>query len=103
MTIKEALDKVENYNELAEVLRNYQICLEVTYDKHFCERFYNYRQFRTWVRREILDEIAKQILAYKDWDFGKEANFRTGNNWFEADCTMEINIYETNLRVWEHQ
>lgn len=102
MTIKEALKKVESYNELAEILRNRKIVLEFGYDTHFSETFYSYKQFRAWLKKEIITEIATEILDFDNFEFGKEFNFTYQDPIFPAlvSTTVEINIYETNFSVY---
>ena len=79
MKIKEMFKKVEGYNELAEVIGTEKahiwfadkICESITDG----ESFTDYNEFRKYVRREYLKDIADFILNSDEWEMNGEVEY----------------------------
>lgn len=72
MTLKQMFQKMENYNEVAEMMgaQKARICFS---DNTLCvsmfERFSSYSDLRKYINREYFKNIADQILKSSDWEF----------------------------------
>ena len=73
MTVKELFAKVAAYNELAELMHATKAKINF-YDGmcHYGETFESFKDFRKWLKKNYIDEVADQILKLTDVEFDKE-------------------------------
>ncbi len=99
MTLKKLFEKVNNYNEVAEMMNTrkaqiYFYSCESEF-KNFCfgEHFKTYEDLRKWVRKEYIKEVADFILKSDDWELDKEIPFEY------TDCFgyRQSNLYSAEL------
>ena len=82
---QELFKKVEAYNEIAELMMTQKARIyfaDTTYVCCFGEHFTSYSEFRKYIRREYIKEVADQILS-GDWEFDKEVTI--GRSKFEIE------------------
>ena len=95
MTLKDMFKKVENYNELAELMRVQKAAIR--YNEEFTlKTFDNYKEFRKFVKDEYLEEVAAEILA-SNFEFDGTTEIKVVDR-FDGEYTLTI---ETDLvTVW---
>ena len=71
MTLKDMIEKIENYNEIARVTRQNQMELTIG-EYHFQERFSNAEEMVKRINDTYIDEAAKAILEYPYFEFERE-------------------------------
>lgn len=73
MTLKKLFDKVDTYNEIADLMRTQRASIYFT-DGNYCfgEQFSNYTEFRKYIKKEYIKEVADLILKSEDWEFDKQ-------------------------------
>lgn len=91
MTIKEMFKKVEAYNEVAELIGSNKAVLEITLDVHFSEKFSTYKEFKAYIKREWIDELAKAVEGYDKYEYETPLFFpytdKFGTHFFtEIEC-----------------
>ena len=78
MTLKKLFEKVNAYNEIAEMMntRKAQIYFYSRETEFklvtFGEHFKTYEDLRKYVRKEYIKEMADFVLKSDDWDLDKE-------------------------------
>jgi hypothetical protein len=94
MTIKKAFEKLATYNELAELMNESKKAIwfadVLECGIHNGENFTDFAEFRKYVRREYIKDLADKILASDEWNFNDECEIVsvTGrNNAFELALT----------------
>ena len=93
MTVKEMFKKIENYNEVADLMRTNKEKIELSYEKYFAESFTNYQEFRKYVKREFINPIPEKILNDTDFNFDETRHFvLTDLFGYTFDFTIEISI-----------
>lgn len=86
MTIKEMFEKVESYNEIAEMMLSCKVKI------HFCtllpgtnlrygNSFSDYDSFSKYISDEYFDSIANLIMEFSGWDFDTETKFEYTDYW----------------------
>ena len=78
MKIKEAFKKLDNYNELAEMMNGDKMHIyfsDILNGISFGEKFNSYDDFRKYIRREYRKEIADEILNTEDWELNQKKEF----------------------------
>lgn len=93
MKIKEMFKKVEGYNELAEVMNAEKAHIWFA-DKLCCsltdgDSFTDYSEFRKYVRREYVKDVADFILNSDEWEMNSEADYTSNSG---RVLTFEIYI-----------
>lgn len=77
MTLKKMFQKIEAYNEIAEMMCERKAAIKFV-DIADCgirldgARFDNYASFRKHIRSTYIDEAAEQILKSADWELDQE-------------------------------
>ena len=75
MTLRKIFEKVETYNEIAEMMNTdkAQICFsDITICVPTCKRFNSFKELRKYVQREFISEIAYQIINSDKWELDGE-------------------------------
>lgn len=86
MTVKQLFDKVDNYNEIADVMGTEKMVIGYS-DKYVFsrEKFENVKEFRHFIRSQYIKEVADSILN-GDYEFFTETPImghdRVFNVWF---------------------
>lgn len=80
MTMKKLFEKLEMYNEVAELMHTSKAHIYFSNGDpestlRFGEAFSYYNEFRKYVRNEFNRESAEFILKSSDWDFDKDVEF----------------------------
>jgi hypothetical protein len=81
MTINEMLKKVDTFNEMSEMLGvrfNTKACLVMIDNSTVvseCHTVNDMKSFRKTVKEIYVDEFAKAILTYKDYEFNSPVTF----------------------------
>ena len=94
MKIKDMIKKIEDYNEIAEIVGGAKMELHFR-DQMGCgyQKVMSYKQFSGFICREYLDSVAKAILN-GDYEFDKASKFivqdHTG---FTFDVAVAFEIY----------
>lgn len=88
MTIKEMLKKIENYNEMAEIVGGEKLELRMVFEYGLSDEVKSYKEFSKYIRDEFIDEIAKPILEYKGYEFHKEYVIERKTKW--GDVVKEV-------------
>ena len=77
MTLKKLFEKVEAYNEIAEMMHSRKAkihfflrdsCCNIT----FGESFESFESLRKYIRHEYIKEVADAVLKSSDWELDKE-------------------------------
>lgn len=68
MKIKKLFEKVETYNEVAELMHTNKAQIAFI-DGHISERFTSFGDFRKYIRREYIKCVADAILNSDAWSF----------------------------------
>lgn len=71
MTMKQMFQKVENHNEIADLLREPRTAISFQ-DRYYGPEIDNYKEFAKYVRDEYIKELADKILKSDGWEFDKE-------------------------------
>lgn len=97
MTINEMLKKVATFNEMAEMLNvarfNQKVCLYMidtsVISTTYCAK--DSKSFKKLIKDTYIDEYAKDILDYKDYEFNTPVTFkRTDVFGHEDSMTIEF-------------
>lgn len=76
MTIKEAFKKLETYNELATLMNESKKAIwfadVLAQGLYNGETFTDWADFRKYVRREYIKDVADKILESDSWTFNGE-------------------------------
>ena len=72
MTMKELFKKVETYNEVAELMMTEKAEICFTYAFLSYEKFTNYNDFRKFIRKELIKDVADKILKADAFEFDKD-------------------------------
>ena len=90
MKIRDIFKKVEVYNEVAELMYSAKAEIKFGEDWH-SERFDNYEDFRKYVRKEYITEVADKILKFEEWeiDSEKEIEWSGGTSKFFLDLVSK--------------
>ena len=73
MTIKELFAKVNAYNELAELMHVSKAKVSFyDYGIFHGETFDSFKDFRKWLKKNYIDEVAEPILKLTNVEFDKE-------------------------------
>lgn len=81
MTLKKLFEKVNNYNEIADMMRNrkaqiyFYSCEAEFKNIPFGDHFKTYEDLRKYIRKEYIKEIADFILKFDGWELDKEIPF----------------------------
>lgn len=79
MTMRELFKKVEAYNEMAVLMNADKAAINfASIDNGIClggDTYNNFADFRKWVKRDYLPEVAQKILTAKDCAFDSEFEF----------------------------
>ena len=69
MKLKEMFNKAAAYNEVSEAIGITRQKVDVYFSDAgiFGNHFRDYDSFRTYVKREYLDSVSKQILNSEEW------------------------------------
>ena len=95
MTMRDLFKKVEGYNEMAALMNADKAAISFAQiDNGFSfgsNRYNNYAEFRKWVKRDYLPEVAQKILNAKDCEFdsGFEFEWRGGVAKFTVALVQE--------------
>ena len=87
MTMKDIFKKIEVYNEVAELM-NTQKAKIAFGEKFSSDRFENYSEFRKFIRKEYIDEVADKILKSEDWKIDGEVEIQWGAGAFSGASTF---------------
>lgn len=91
MTLKKLFEKLESYNEVAELMNTRKAHIYfTTYSPEFKnirfgEAFSYYEEFRKYIRKEYIKETADFILKSDGWNFDKEVTFTRNDPFFGDD------------------
>ena len=93
MTLKKLFDKVDTYNEVAELMNARKARIYFS-DSYFSgKHFDNYSSLRKYIKAEYIEELAGLILKADTWEFDKEVKF-VWNDYFgdthETIVTAEL-------------
>lgn len=95
MTLKDMFKKIENYNELAELMHVQKAAIHY-YEDFTSKLFDNYKEFRKFVKHEHLEEVAAEILA-SNFEFDGTTEIKVVDR-FDGEHALKI---ETDLvTVW---
>lgn len=92
MKIKDAFKKLENYNELADLMRmdkmkiwfaDVSICVSIG------DHFASYDEFRKYIRHEYVKNVADQILNSDGWDLNEEKEIISASG---NEMTFELSL-----------
>ena len=72
MTLKELFEKVENYNDIAELMHTQKASIRLDERSFQGDRFLRFENFCRCIRHEYVKEVADKILKYDNWEIGKE-------------------------------
>lgn len=93
MTLKKLFDKVDTYNEVAELMMARKARIYFS-DSYFSgEHFSDFSSLRKFIRAEYVGELANMILKSDTWEFGKEIEFAWTDNFgdtHETTVTAEL-------------
>ena len=81
MTMKEMFKKVEGYNEIAELMRTDKASIyfaETAGAWTNGEHFKRYEDFRKYVRREYIKELADKVLKSDAWEIDGNTDIQMG-------------------------
>lgn len=75
MTLKKLFDKVDTYNEVAELMMARKARIYFS-DSYFSGKHFNdYNSLRKHINEEYIKELADMILKADTWEFDKEVRF----------------------------
>ena len=88
MTMKKLFEKLEVYNEVAEMMNTRKAHIYFTNCDpkypiiRFGEAVSYYDEFRKYVRKELLKETADFILKSDGWEFDEDVTFTRHDSYF---------------------
>jgi len=93
MTIRELFQKIDGYNEIAEIMKTDKVELYFQ-DCDICSfgtKFETYSDFRKFVKREYVELLADAVLKFDGWQFETESviPWRDGSAWFCPCLTVK--------------
>lgn len=94
MKIKDMIKKIEDYNEIAEIVGGAKMELHFRDQMAFGSQIiWNYKLFSGFIRHEYLDSVAKAILN-GDYEFEKESKIMVQDHTgFTFDVAVAFEIY----------
>ena len=70
MRMKDLFDKVDTYNEIAGLLQTgYDVKICFTFTDFDSETFSNYKEFKSYLKTEVVDDLANFILTSNAFEF----------------------------------
>lgn len=72
MTVKEMINKVNTYNEVAEIIGRNK--LELSFSMKFFSgtKVDNLKEFKKFLKDELIEEFGKAIMECDAYEFGKD-------------------------------
>ena len=92
MTIKEMFKKIENYNEIAEMVNTEKLRIHVTVG-YETNCFDDFKSFRKFTKREYANGLVKILTEYQEFTFGETQKLAFTCYGCEITEDVEINAY----------
>lgn len=89
MTIKELFDKVDVYNEVAQKTYTREIEVKVNFDGLWSETFGTFDEFTRYLRKNVKQELAEQVLTCKHFDINSTTLVECESD----ECPWEVEVY----------
>lgn len=95
MTVREIFKKVDAYNEVAEIMGTDKAIVKVAGFSFSClDEFENFKDFRAYLKREIIDTLANAVLACDEFENDKPVTITYTDIFGDAYSTnIEVGIY----------
>ena len=100
MTIRQMIEAVNTANLVATAAVTDHVKLVWADTEFFTrrEQVKTYKDFAKYIREEYVKEVAEKILAYKDYEFGKDVKFEDkwelGDRTMDASTTICFDVYK---------
>lgn len=70
MRMKDLFDKMDTYNEIADLLQTgYEAKICFTFTDFDSETFSNYKEFKSYLKAEVVDDLTNFILTSNAFEF----------------------------------
>ena len=95
MTLRQMFNKIQGYNDIAEVVRTDKVYIGFNVD--FTDgRYYDFKSFKKWLNEMFIDELVEEILAFDKYEFDNDYPIEFGYRYPIGDRTHDtanVGIY----------